>query len=184
MSNNSVNLSRDVLKKLRKKAELCRFCHAELKERYNNFRSSKEFSVVLLSLVSTALIGFHFRRVWTGDMILSLIFLLPLLTAIVQALDSTVFKWTEKVARHESAVAIWGGLIREADFLDKCIDQHSIDVANEKIQNIQDKYIVCMGNTAQIPNAKFLRYKRKFRIQVLISKEIDEMSLEELGKKR
>ena len=184
MQNDSMNSSPDILKKLKKKAELCRFCHAELKERYSKFRSSREFGVVLLSLISAALIGFYYRRVWTGELILSLIFLLPLFTAIVQALDNTVFKWSEKVARHESAVAIWGDWIREADFLEKRVDQHSIDVANEKIQNIQDKYIVCMGNTAQIPNAKFLRYKRKFRIQVLTSKEIDEMSLEELGKKR
>lgn len=183
MQNDSMNSSRDILKKLRNKAELCRFCHAALKERYSGFRSNKEFSVVLFSLISAALVGFYYRRVWTGELILSLIFLIPLFTAIVQALDNTVFKWTEKVARHESAVAIWGDWIREADFLEKRIELYSIEVINEKIQNIQDKYIVCMGNTAQIPNAKFLQFKRKFRIQVLSSKKIDEMTLEELGKK-
>ena len=180
MQVDSMNSSRDIIKKLKKKAELCRFCHAELKERYSKFRSSKEFGVVLLSLVSAALIGFYYRRVWTGELILSLIFLIPLFTAIVQALDNTVFKWSEKVARHESAVAIWGDWIREADFLEKRVDQNSCEVADEKIQNLQEKYGASMGITEQIPNSKFLKYKRKFRIQVLESKNIDEMSLEEL----
>ena len=115
-------------------------------------------------------------------MILSFIFILPLATTLVQALDCTIFQWTHKVARHESAVAIWGDWIREADFLEKRIHQYSSDLANEKMQNIQEKYNGCMGNTEQIPNSKFLIYKKKFRAYVLKSKEIDEMSLEDIDR--
>ena len=180
MQDGEVKSNQELLKKLRKKAELCRFAHSELKARYNKCRNLKEFSVVLLSVGLVALINFYYRGIWTGDLILSLIFILPLITTIVQALDHTVFQWTHKLTRHESAVAIWGDWIREADFLEKRLHQYASDIAAEKMQNMQEKYNGCMGNTEQIPNGKFLEYKKKFRTYVLKSKEIDTMSLEDI----
>ena len=183
MQNDDVQSSQEILKKLRKKAEFCRFSHAELKEKYTRLRNGKEFSVVLLSVVSAALIGFYFRGILTGDLILSFIFLLPFAITIVQSLDITIFKWTHRVAQHESSVAIWGDWIREADFLEKRIHQYSSNLEDEKMHNIQEKYNNCMNNTEQIPNSKFLKYKKEFRVRVLKSKKIDEMSLEDLEKK-
>ena len=180
MQNNELN--QKLLKKLRKKAEFCRFSHAELKEKYTTCRNWKDFSVVLLSVASAVLIGFYYRKMLEGDLILSSIFLLPFAITIVQALDSTVFQWTRKVARHESAVAIWGDWIREADFLENRIYQYSSDLVDEKMHNIQEKYKNCMDNTEQIPNSKFLKYKKKFKIQALESEKIDDMSLEDLKK--
>ena len=180
MQDDAVQPNQDLLKKLRRKAELSRFAHSELKTEYTRLRNWKEFSIVLLSVVLAGLIGCFYRKFLEGDLILSFIFILPLVITIVQALDHTVFQWTHKVARHESAVAIWGDWIREADFLEKRIHQHASDLANEKMQNIQEKYNGCMGNTEQIPNNKFLEYKKKFRAYVLKSKKIDEMSLEDI----
>ena len=115
-----------------------------------------------------------------GDWVLAFIWILPLGITLIQTLDCTVFHWAHKVARHESAVAIWGDWIREADFLEKRIHQYASDLPNEKMQNIQEKYNGCMGSTEQIPNNKFLKYKEKFRAHVLKSKEINEMSLEDV----
>ena len=182
MQNDDFKSNQEIIKKLRGKAEFCRFSHSELKEKYTKLRDWKEFSIVLLSVVSAALIGFYFREILTGDLILSFIFLLPFATTIVQSLDIAIFKWTQKVSRHESAVAIWGGWIREADFLEKRIHQYSSDLADEKMHNIQEKYNDCMSNTEQIPNSKFLKYKKDFRVRVLKSKKIDEMSLEDIEK--
>ncbi len=180
MQATDVQTNQELLKKLRKKAELSRFSHSELKAKYSNCRNLKEFLVILISVVLAGLIGFYYRKLLEGDLIMSIIFILPLATTILQTLDSTIFHWTQKVARHESAVAIWGDWIRESDFLEKRIHQYSTDIADEKIQNIQEKYNLCMGNTQQIPNCKFLKYKKKFRAHVLKSKEIDGMSLEEI----
>ena len=182
MQKDDFKSNQEIIKKLRRKAEFCRFSHAELKEKYTRLRNWKEFSVVLLSVVSAALIGFYYRGMLSGNLILSFIFLLPLVTTIVQALDSTIFKWTQKVTQHESAVAIWGDWIREADFLEKRIHQYSSDLTDEKMYNIQEKYNSCMSNTEQIPNSKFLKYKKEFRLRILKSKKIDEMSLEDLEK--
>ena len=113
---------------------------------------------------------------------MSLIFVLPLVITLVQALDHIVFQWTHKLTRHESAVAIWGDWIREADFLEKNIHKYTNDLADEKMRNMQEKYNICMGNTEQIPNNKFLEYKKKFRAHVLKSKEIDTMSLEDIDR--
>ena len=185
MQDNAVQRNQELLKKLRRKAELCRFSHSELKTEYTRLRNWKEFSVVLLSVVLAGLIGCFYRKLFEGDLILSFIFILPLVITIVQALDHTVFQWTHKVARHESAVAIWGDWIREADFLEKRLHQYASDLSDEKMQNMQEKYNGCMSNTEQIPNNKFLKYKKKFRAYVLKSKEIDEMPLKALeGGKR
>ena len=182
MQSDDIQSNQKFLKKLRSKAELCRFSHSELKTKYNRCRNLKEFLVVLLSVVLAGLIGFYYRKVLEGDLILSFIFVLPLVITLLQSLDLTIFQWTHKITRHELAVAIWGDWIREADFHEKRIHQYSIDLANEKMQNIQEKYNDCMGNTEQIPNNKFLKYKKKFRAYVLESKEIDEMSLSDIKK--
>ena len=107
MQDEVVQPNQDFLKKLRKKAELCRFSHSELKAKYSRWRDLKEFSVVLLSVSLAGLIGFYYRKVLEGDLVLSLIFILPLIITLVQTSDHTIFKWTHKAARHESAVAIW-----------------------------------------------------------------------------
>ncbi len=183
MQNDEVQSNQELLKKLRGKAELCRFSHSELKARYTLCRNLKEFSVVLLSVLLIALVNFYYRKMLEGDWILAFIWILPLGITLIQTLDCTVFHWAHKVARHESAVAIWGDWIREADFLEKRIHQYASDLANEKMQNIQEKYNSCMGSTEQIPNNKFLNFKKKFRAHVLKSKKIDGMSLEEIERK-
>lgn len=180
MQDDAVQSDKEFLKKLRKKAELCRFAHSELKAKYDRCRKLKDFSVVFLSIVLAGLIGIYYRKVLEGEPILLFIFISPLVITLVQTLDNTVFQWTHKVTRHESAVAIWGDWIREADFIEKRIDQYTSDLMVEKMQNMQEKYNGCMGNTEQIPNGKFLEYKKKFRAYVLKSKEIDTMSLEDI----
>ena len=180
MQNDGVQSNQELLKKLRGKAELCRFSHSELKARYSLCRNLKEFSVVLLSVLLIALVNFYYRRMLEDDCILAFIWILPLGITLIQTLDCAVFHWAHKVARHESAVAIWGDWIRETDFLEKHIHQYASDLADEKMQNIQEKYNGCMGSTEQIPNNRFLKYKTKFRAHVLKSKEIDAMSLKDI----
>lgn len=180
MQNDDIQTNQEILKKLRSKAELCRFSHSELKEKYIRCRDGKEFSIVLLSVISAAMLGLYFREMLEGDLALLFIFILSLLITVIQALDHTVFQWTNKVSRHQAAVTIWGDWIREADFLEKRIHQYSSDLVNEKMQTIQEKYNGCMSSTEQIPNNSFLKYKKKFRLYVLRSKKIDHMSLEDL----
>ena len=182
MQANDVKPNQDILKKLKRKAELCRYSHAELKKENTRYRNSKEFAILVLSVVLVALINLYYRKVLENDFTLVILWVLPLVTTILQGLDCTIFQWTNKVAQHESAIAIWGTWIREADFLEKCIDCYKVDAFNEKIQNIQEKYRNCMDNTEQIPNNKFLKYKKQFRVYLLKSAEIDKMSLENLQK--
>ena len=181
MQKDAIQAYQNLLKKLRKKAELCRFCHSELKAAHSKRRNLKELSIVLLSLSSVAVINFYYREILTGNWVLVLAWILPLIITIVQALDHTVYRWTNKTARHESAVAIWGDWVREADFLEKRIDRYKSDLVAEKMQNIQAKYNCCMSNTEQIPNSKFLEYKKKFVEHVQRSKELDTMFLKDIN---
>lgn len=182
MQTNDIQSNQKLLKKLRKKSELCRYSHSELKEEYNKCKNWKECTILLLSIILFALISFYYRKVLEGDLVLLFIWILPLCITVIQALDNTIFQWTHKVAKHESAVAIWGNWLREADFLEKHILQYEDNVADEKMRNIQEKYNICMYNTEQIPNNKFLKYKKQFRVYLLKSKAIDEMDIEELKK--
>ncbi len=178
MQDDSIQSRQDFLKKLRKKAELCRFCHSELKEEYSMWRNGKEFLIVLLSTSLAVLGGLYYRRILEGELILLLMFALPFAIILVQALDHTVFKWTDKVARHGSAVAIWGNWTREANALEKRIQ--NADTEDEKMLNMQKRYSDCMDRTEQIPNNRFLLYKKKFKAYKLKSETIDTMSLEDL----
>ncbi len=171
-----VQSDKKLLGKLRRKAELCRFAHSEEKEKFKRYRNWKEFAVVLFSIISAGLIGFYFRDVLEGGLVLSTIFIFSLGTALLQALDHTVFQWTHKLARHESAVAIWGVWIREADFVEKRIQRFSSDLMNEKMNNLQEKYNNCMSSTEQIPNNKFLKYKKNFHLYKSQSKELDQIT--------
>ena len=167
------------LKSLRKKAELCRFCHSELKGRYVTLRNWKEFFIVLLSLLISALTSIYYRNILSGELVLILILFLPLLIALLQALDHTVFHWTNKIALHQAAVGTWGDWIREAATFESQIDQYPVDTAYERTEYVEEKYRNCMEKTVQIPNKSFLRYKRKFSSYVLRSRSIDGMSLDD-----
>ena len=180
MQTNGVKLNQEILNKLKRKAELCRYSHAELKKENARYRNSKEFAILVLSVVLVALINLYYRKILESDFTLVILWVLPLVTTILQGLDCIIFHWTNNTAKHESAVAIWGSWIREADFLKKSIDYYKTNVLNEKMQNIQEKYNNCMDNTEQIPNNKFLKYKKKFKAYLLKSEEIDKMSLKDL----
>ena len=180
MSTDNTEQVKKLLKKLRKKADLSRYCHSELKERCRMWRNCKEFMIILLSISSTLLIGFNYRGLITGEIISALIFILPSLVIAIQTLDSTLFRWADKVAEHETAVQVWGSWIREADFIEKQLCQSKVESESLGIKNIQEKYNNCMTGTPQIPNSKFLTYKMNFKEHVLKSKMIDSMDLDDI----
>jgi len=84
MQADDVKSNQELLKKMRGKAELCRFSHSELKDEYSRRRNRKEFSVVFLSVILVALVNFYFREMLKGDFVLSLIWILPLVTTLLQ----------------------------------------------------------------------------------------------------
>ncbi|MCY3986121.1 MAG: hypothetical protein OXF23_03650 [Candidatus Dadabacteria bacterium] len=171
---------RKQLQKLRGKAELSRYCHSELGQRFTMWRNAKEFLILVLSLFLTVMVNFYYRQLVSGDWALMTISLLPILVALLQGLDHFVCHWSNRSVRHESSVIVWGHWVREADSLEKKIDGFNGRVAREKMEEIEEKYRNCMQNSAQVPNKKFLQYKRSFRHYVLKSKAIGDMTLEEL----
>ena len=181
MPNESISPNDEsLLKKLRRKAEFCRYAHSRLKEKYKKYRDAKEVAITLLSVFSSLLIGLYYREILHREWVLVVIFILPSVIIVIQTLDNTIFHWTHKVAKHEAAVSIWGNWVRESDFIEKQICQYAPDVANEKVKNIQEKYAQCMNNTPQIPHEKFLEYKRDFKEYLLKSKKIDTMNLSDI----
>jgi len=182
---NAKNVSNTkLLKKLRKKAEQCRYAHSMLKEKYGACQKWKAFSITGLSLFSSTVIGAHYRGLIQGEWWQFCIFLIALLIVGLQSLDHTVFCWTQKSVAHEAAVQSWGAWIREADFLEKTISGCPLDVANEKMQSTQEKYIGCMQSTVQIPTKKFLKYKMDFKEFLLKSQKIDSMTLEDIANEK
>ena len=181
MQSDDTKVDRELLKKLRRKAELCRFCHSELKRKHTAFRNFKEITITLLALLLAALSGLFYRNILIGEYVLAAMFFIPLVVALIQALDHTIFHWTNKVALHQAAVSTWGSWIREANFLERRIDQYESVEAKEKIRGVDARYRNCMESTGQIPNRLFLKYKRKFRRHLLESQAVDVMQLADFG---
>ena len=91
MSSDEKRMDQDILKKLKRKAELCRYCHSEMRSRYTVFRNLKEFSITLLSLLIAALSGLYYRNILANEYVLAAIFLIPLTVALIQALGPHSF---------------------------------------------------------------------------------------------
>ena len=172
--------SETLIKKLRKKAELCRYCHSELGEKHEKRKRYKDFSIVILSMLSTLFVGLSYRGFLSNECALMAVFIVSLIVALVQTLDHIVFDWTSRVLQHERAIQIWGSWIRKADFIEKNICQYANEIAHEKINHIQERYSDCMSNTPHIPNRDFLKYKRDFREYRLNSERIDAITIEDI----
>lgn len=178
MQNENINISISSIKKLRKKAELCRYCHSSLHRNNQLFLRVKEFSILLLSLLLPLLINLYYREILDERVLISAL-VIPSMILFIQGLDNILFHWTDKVAEHQASVHIWGEFVREADFVEKNYKDDE-DEINKKM--LHKKYSNCMNNSIMIPNRNFLKCKKGFRKHVLKSKEIDTMTLEDMDK--
>ena len=188
MTKSQLTPSEELLKDLKRKAELCRYGHSSLHEKYRKRQRIKGFAIVALSVLTTTLTGVYYRGLvkeeWMVELVLFGIFFLPLVVVLLQSLDHIVFCWTDQANRHESAVQIWGAWIRDANFLEKKFSEYSKDIANEKLENTQAKYNDCMFQTPQIPNNKFLKYKREHNERKLRAKALDSMTLDDFANEK
>ena len=153
MEGDDIRSNQEAINKLRKKAELCRFAHSELKSKYVNLRNWKEFSIVLTSVLLVVLINLYYRKTLVDEWVLISIWVLPLLTTIIQALDYTIFQWTRRVAKHDSAVAIWGDWIREADFLEKRLHQYESTMVEEKCKTYKKNIAIVWATQSKYQTA-------------------------------
>ena len=170
----------DKIKGILHTAELCRDAHSNMKMENDYYRKWIDFAVIVLSIALTILVGFYYRSASENETLLICIFVLPSFVAVLKSLDNTIFHFTLAVANHGMAVQIWGNFIRETKF------NHEMKktISSQDILEIKKNYIHCMNSTPQIPNKKFLEYKKRYMIKLMISRKIDSMSLEDLERLR
>lgn len=164
----------ELISDLRRKAEICRFSHSKIKNTCRLWKNVNDLSITVLSLSSAFALGLYLREFWDEKALLAILFL-SLFIAFLQQMDSTVFQWSKRHTRHQTAIDIWGSWIREAAFFEKLIQKYPDQEKKDKVENLLADYRYCMAITEQIPNNKFLEYKEKFYQQVLASKELDEV---------
>ena len=170
------------LKRLRRKAELCRHAHERMRDAACFWRGGASILVALLSFLLSALVAMLYREILPGDekAWLAIVVVLPLLILLVQGV-SGAFGWVEKESECAAAIHIWGQWIREADFFEKKIPQISEDALREGMGEMERKYVACMEKTPPIPARKFLRYKVEYRRRRALSEKIDNASEDELA---
>ena len=162
------------LKRLRKKAELCRYAHERMRSAACLCRRVTEFVGALLSLLlfGAGLLLYRNADPAYEEWIMLSIVVLPPLALFVQRI-SRIFGWADKETRCEIAVHLWGQWIREVDFLERQISRISEERARESMYGMEEKYKACMDKTPAIPARNFLGYKSEFRRYRLLSEKID-----------
>lgn len=176
------------LEKLTRKAELTRFMHGKLAERNELYRKLIQVTVALLGIIVSVLAAFHYRfsncqegtfggsvgekavSFPTGEILLSLLILLPFLATMLVILDATVWKFRDREEEHRGAVGIWGDWIRRAS------EVMGNGNADDKFKNIHKKYRRCMRRTPNTSIKKFIAYKKEWKKYLAESKSLDEAS--------
>ena len=172
---------KNLLKKLKRKAELSRYACSRIKDKNQSCFRIKQFSVVVLSAINALAIGLYFLNVIGKDWTLMIILVIPIAIVILESLDNTIFRWSDGINRYESGVQGWGSWIREADYVERNASANSKDY-DRLLQECNRKYIECMDRSPQIPGRNFLKYKAELRTKVEKAKKIDQMDLDQLCK--
>ena len=170
------------LKRLKNKAELCRYAHEQMRKDACFWRRATSIAVAVLSFFLSVLVIMLYRYILPGDSNAWLVILAVLtpLILLVQSIGS-IFGWGEKESQCGTAIHIWGEWIRKADFLEKKIPQISKEVVQEKMAEMEREYVECMGKTPPIPARKFSCYKVEYRQSRMLSEKIDNASDSELA---
>lgn len=170
------------LKRLRKKAEVCRYAHSRLMENARCWRCGAEFAIAILTLLLSVMVVIFYREIFPnldGCLVIG-IGVTPILILFVQHMGR-IWRWGEKEESHALAVHIWGMWIREADFFEKKIPHLSEDAVQEGMREMERKYVVCMEKVPLIPARKFLCHKIEYRRQRILSEKIDDADENELA---
>ena len=164
------------LKRLRRKAESCRYAHGRIRTNAKKWRRMVEFIIAVLSLLLSIAGVILYRNIFPDyeNITISSMAIVPSLLLFIQTV-ARIFKWSDKESQSEVAIHVWGQWIRESDFLEKNAHQFSEKELQNHMSDIDKKYIACMEKTPSIPENKFLQYKLDFKKYRLISKKIDDI---------
>lgn len=166
----------EILQKLKRKAEICRYAHSCLADAACWWRRFAEIMIAVLTLLLSATVVLFYRGVFAGheELLMFVIGIVPILILFVQTLSKT-FGWAQKEEDHSLAVHVWGMWIRDTDFLLETKSDPMNASEQERVLELQKKYVYCMDKTPLIPNEKFLFYKIAFKRRQTLAKEIDEI---------
>lgn len=170
------------LKRLRKKADQCRYANERMRDGAGGWRRASGILTAVLSFLLSLLAVMLYRDLLPGDdnIWLAGVAILPPLILLIQGVGG-VFAWADRESECAAAVHIWGQWIREADFFEKKIPHLSEDAAREGMREMERKYTDCMGKAPLIPARKFLRHKIEYRRQRMLSERIDDADENELA---
>lgn len=163
------------LKRLKQKAEICRYAHSMEMYRARRLRCAFQIIFAALSLllaVFTLLGRSEMFSGWTYWLMLFIALIPPLM--LFGNNISGIFRWAVSEEAHEIAVYRWGEWIRKSETIVEFPEDGIYSKMEEDFSKARQEYYECMEKTPLIPTNKFLRYKREFMKFKQESKEIDE----------
>ena len=171
---------RQQLTNLRHKAELCRYAHGHLYNRYVTLQRCVVIFIAAMSFIMTLRVLGYFPAFsnWKEWMAIAGI-VLSTSILFAQTLSYTL-GWREKEVEHATSLKIWGRWIHNARFLQRNMSKYTDTDVEIKMEEMYETYGQCMEQTASIPSDKFLIYKARFKKYIGISQQIDASTQEEL----
>lgn len=172
------------LKRLKRKAEICRHAHSREMACARLFRRAFQFIFAALSFM-LAVLTLMGRSAMLSDWMYWLMFAIALIPPLMLFSNnvSGIFRWAVSEEAHEIAVYRWGEWIRKSETIVEFPEDKPYSDMEEGFFKAKQEYHECMEKTPLIPTSKFLRYKREFMEFKQKSKQIDEeFSREKSGK--
>ena len=179
-TNNEEHPPKQQLENLRNKAELCRYAHGHLHNRYAALQRYAVIFIAAVSFIMTFRVLGYFPTfsAWKEWMAITGIVLSS--SILFAQILSYSLGWKEKEIEHATSLTIWGRWIHNARFLQRNISKYTDADVEIKIEEMYETYGQCMEQTASIPSDKFLIYKARFKKYINTSKQIDTSNQEEL----
>lgn len=179
-TNNEEYTPRQQLKNLRNKAELCRYAHSHLHNRYVALQRYVVIFIATVSFIMTLRVLGYFPAFSDWKEWMTIIGIVLSASILFAQILSYTLGWREKEIEHATSLKIWGRWIHNARFLQRNMSKYTDTDIDIKIEEMYETYGQCMEQTVSIPSDKFLIYKAKFKKYVGLSKQIDTSSQEEL----
>ncbi|VTR48202.1 Uncharacterised protein [Actinobacillus pleuropneumoniae] len=161
------------VKELKKKAEQNRQMHYNMCRR-ENFLSKTLHAVALVGSSATAVLTFAEYKTFVpwfpgvSDSGFKLIIGVSAGIVFILTILEEYFRFGEKATAHETVGKQLTSFIRRASIIE---DQEVI--IKDDIDKLSDEYIIIHENAPYIPDRIFLKEKRRLRVKIEVSKQLD-----------
>lgn len=176
---------KNILNRYEKKAELLRQAHSDLYSKYKTYSDRVTIITIILSALITFFSLTDLAKIFepfgmnvnnNKFTLFSSLFLASFgFIIFIFSLLNFIYGWQDKYLKHESGVKLITSFITNIKDVSDSMENGSIDIdkIENKIEEINERYILICEILPIIPDQEFLNSKQKYKIKRKISEELD-----------